>query len=219
IVAIFGHNLTLTIRRYVRDVRSVATPVMVSTSPATQTSTSTESQSQSVSTIGGSSSAGSSYTLTSTDSPNFTSSFSTSPAGIIIPDPPMKSTPKSTITTQQVSKGPTTTEVSSCSTNSVVKHCLIIIATLAAIATIFIICTIVLCTKLSARRYSIRRNPQGTEMMCISNLLPDRNPTYSRQRNPVRNGILVIPGCGDSDEDGGDNLTLSSFLPDNDRYV
>lgn len=99
------------------------------------------------------------------------------------------------------------------------KQCLIIIASLAVLATIFIISTIVLCTKLSARKYRAKKQQQGTEMMCISSLLPERNHNYSRHRNPVANGVLVIPTGGDSDDEGGDNLTLSSFLPDNDRFV
>lgn len=56
-------------------------------------------------------------------------------------------------------------------------------------------------------------------MMCISALLPERSYNYTRQHNPVPNGVLVMPRAEDSDDEVGDNLTLSSFLPENDRYV
>ncbi|KAK7895258.1 hypothetical protein WMY93_020583 [Mugilogobius chulae] len=109
-----------------------------------------------------------------------------------------------------------------CSTKDVVNTCLIAIASLAFVATVFMVCTIVLCTRLSGRRYRMKRQ-QGTEMTCISSLMRERplnSPhRYTRQRSPVRNGVLVIHNCGDSDDEGGDNLTLSSFLPDNDRYI
>lgn len=78
-----------------------------------------------------------------------------------------------------------------------------------------------LCARLSSRSYKykvkVKKAPQETEMMCISSLLPEINYSYSRQRNPVTNGVLVIPSGRDSDEDTGDNLTLSSFLPENER--
>ncbi|KAK2888313.1 hypothetical protein Q8A73_019761 [Channa argus] len=165
-------------------------------------------------------------TSVSTDSTLSTTAFSTSAAGILIPHDPKRlpvSTTNSVTPTQavpcEVSNRPATTEVKPCSTRGIVRYCLIVIASLAALATIFIISTIILCTKLSARKYKVKKRQQGTEMMCISSLLPERNYTYTRQRNPVSNGVLVIPTGGDSDEDGGDNLTLSSFLPENERNV
>lgn len=79
--------------------------------------------------------------------------------------------------------------------------------------------TIVLCTKLSAKKHRLKKSREGTEMICISSLLPERNYHYTRQRNAVPNGVLVFPRGGDSDDDVGDNVTLSSFLPENDRYV
>lgn len=72
---------------------------------------------------------------------------------------------------------------------------------------------------LSARKYKIKKPSQDTEMMCISSLLPEMNYSYTRQRNPVPNGVLVIHNGRDSDEDMADNLTLSSFLPENDRFI
>ncbi|XP_068562221.1 P-selectin glycoprotein ligand 1-like [Cebidichthys violaceus] len=155
-----------------------------------------------------------------------TTNTSTSPTGILIPCAPKKlpipttkSTPVTTTAPREVSKSPSSTEVQPCSIRHVAKPCLIAIASLAALATIFMISTIILCIKVSARKYKVTKSQPATEMMCISALLPERNITYSRQRNPVTNGVLVIHGNADSDEDGGDNLTLSSFLPENDRYV
>ncbi|KAJ0013134.1 hypothetical protein NQD34_017468 [Periophthalmus magnuspinnatus] len=119
-------------------------------------------------------------------------------------------------------EGPRNTEATPCSSLGVVKKCLIIIACLAVVATFFIISTIILCTKLSSRKYRLRRSHQGTEMMCISSLLPESTSSrrrYTKQRAPVTNGVLVIHQGGDSDDETADNLTLSSFLPDNDRYV
>ncbi|XP_026212426.1 P-selectin glycoprotein ligand 1 [Anabas testudineus] len=160
----------------------------------------------------------------STDSAISTSIFSTSPAGpVIYPKRLPVATTKSTTTTAEApTKAPkrsTTTECQPCSTLGVVKQCLIIIASLAGLATIFMVSTIVLCVKLSGKKYKVNKRQQGTEMMCISSLMPERNYSYTRQRNPISNGVLVIPTGGDSDEEGGDNLTLSSFLPENDRFV
>ncbi|XP_076019759.1 uncharacterized protein LOC143011001 [Genypterus blacodes] len=118
------------------------------------------------------------------------------------------------------SQSPSSTVVPSCTLNrGVISKCLTVIASLAGLATVFMVSTIVLCTKLSTRKYRVKTAQQETEMMCISSLLPERNYTYARQRNPVSNGVLVIPSGGDSDDDEGDNFTLRSFLPDNDRYV
>lgn len=131
----------------------------------------------------------------------------------------------STTTTPNPTKVTTTTQnTTQCSSRDVQKLCLIVIAILAVVATVFIISTTVLCTKLSSRKYKLKRQHQrGTEMMCISSLLPDRSNhqpvRYTRQRSPVRNGVLVIHNCDDSDDEAGDNVTLSSFLPENDRYV
>ncbi|XP_054468668.1 LOW QUALITY PROTEIN: P-selectin glycoprotein ligand 1 [Anoplopoma fimbria] len=156
----------------------------------------------------------------------FTTNISTSPTAILIPRVPKKlpvlttkSAPVTTTAPRKVSKSTPVAEVKPCSTRHLAKNCLIAVASLAALATVFMVSTIVLCTKLSTRKYKIKKPQPATEMMCISSLLPERNITYSRQRNPVTNGVLVIHSAADSDEDGGDNLTLSSFLPENDRFV
>ncbi|KAJ8415255.1 hypothetical protein AAFF_G00422350 [Aldrovandia affinis] len=98
--------------------------------------------------------------------------------------------------------------------DGLVGQCLIAIASLAAVATIFIVSTIILCTKLSSSKYRYKMNQTyGTEMVCISSLLPDGNGTHARPRNPKCNGAL-IPNIEDSE---GDDLTLHSFLPEMDR--
>ncbi|KAK5852103.1 hypothetical protein PBY51_023602 [Eleginops maclovinus] len=134
---------------------------------------------------------------------------------------PILTTKSTPVTTKlEVSLSPSRTKAQPCSTRGLVKQCLIAIASLAVLATLFMVSTIVLCTKLSSRKYKLKKPQSSTEMICISSLLPERDYTYSRQRNAVANGVLVMHGAEDSDEDNiGDNLTLSSFLPENDRFV
>lgn len=214
-------------------------PFTISETPITDTEVSSTSQpvsgtrthistSQFPDLAGPSSTAETPTTSFSTDSAatTTTAAVSTSPVGILIPRvpkrgpiPTTKSTPATTTAHREVSKSPQGTEVQPCSTRGIVKHCLIVIASLAGLATIFMVSTIVLCARLSARKYRVKKPQQATEMMCISALLPERNYAYTRQRNPVTNGVLVIHAGGDSDEDERDNLTLSSFLPENDRSV
>lgn len=114
---------------------------------------------------------------------------------------------------------PPTVSAQPCSARGVVSQCLVAIASLAGLAAIFMVSTVVLCSKLSIRRPKGRRQQPATEMMCISSLLPEKNYSQARMRSPVANGVLVIHSVADSDDDGGDNVTLSSFLPDNDRLV
>ncbi|XP_026105666.1 P-selectin glycoprotein ligand 1-like [Carassius auratus] len=116
-------------------------------------------------------------------------------------------------------KKSTTAMTHSCSTASsqedgFVNSCLIAIASMAALTTIFIISTICLATKLSGYRYRLKAQLlQETEMVCISALLNDTDhPVPKPRRHPKSNGAL-IPNTEDGDLDG-DNLTLNSFLPD-----
>lgn len=113
----------------------------------------------------------------------------------------------------------TTSTTHSCSTASsheggLVSRCLIAIASMAALTTIFIISTICLATKLSTYRYRHKAHLlQETEMVCISALMNDTDhPVPKPRRHPKSNGAL-IPNTEDGDLDG-DNLTLNSFLPD-----
>ncbi|XP_068609310.1 P-selectin glycoprotein ligand 1-like [Brachionichthys hirsutus] len=126
--------------------------------------------------------------------------------------------PKTKLTTT-AAKIPPSAAGEPCSNRAAMTRCLVVIASLAGVATAFMVSTIVLCARLSTSRYEVRTPPEATEMVSISALRPDMSYSYLRSRDPARNGILVMHGAGDSDEDGGDNLTLSSFLPDNDRLV
>ncbi|XP_026996575.2 P-selectin glycoprotein ligand 1 [Tachysurus fulvidraco] len=92
-----------------------------------------------------------------------------------------------------------------------VGRCLIAIASLTALATIFIMTTIILATKLAGNRYRHRASLlHDTEMVCISSLMNDSDHPVPTPRRPKSNGAL-IPITEDED---GDDLTLNSFLPD-----
>lgn len=118
-------------------------------------------------------------------------------------------TPKQTTTTAKALPCPT----ASLNRDGLVSRCLIAIASMAALTTIFIISTICLATKLSTSRYKHKaRLLQETEMVCISALMNDTDHPVPKPRHPKSNGAL-IPSAEDGDVDG-DNLTLNSFLPD-----
>ncbi|XP_062874238.1 P-selectin glycoprotein ligand 1 [Trichomycterus rosablanca] len=93
-----------------------------------------------------------------------------------------------------------------------VGGCLIAIAVLATAATVFIVATVVLATKLAGARYRIKAGLlDDTEMVCISALVNDSDHPMAQPRHPKSNGALIpVP-----DDDDGDDLTLNSFLPDN----
>ncbi|XP_047425180.1 polycystic kidney disease protein 1-like 3 [Mugil cephalus] len=212
---------------------STSSPSPLSTAETSKTSTELGSTSRPAATsqVPDATSPGSASPSVSTDSQNSTAPANSSTiAGILIPRKPKRlplptaaPTTTTTTTTTAAANGKGSGSHSAtdqpCSNRGVVKNCLIAIAVMAAVATAFMVSTIILCAKLSARKHKTRKPRQETEMMCISALLPETNQSYTRQRNPVRNGILVFPGVGDSDDDIGDNLTLSSFLPENDRCV
>uniref|UniRef100_A0A3P8WHA1 P-selectin glycoprotein ligand 1 n=1 Tax=Cynoglossus semilaevis TaxID=244447 RepID=A0A3P8WHA1_CYNSE len=195
----------------------------VETEDTAVTATSRSSPSQPPST--GAAETTAAHVLQSTFKPTMTSelpppSTTLSPSTILTRSTTATTTTTTTATTTTAGCGVIPSlGVQPCSTRGLVKQCLIIVACLAVLTTIFMVSTIVLCTKVSTRKYKLRRPQQSTEMMCISSLLPERNYTYARQRSPVSNGVLVIHDRADSEEELGDNLTLSSFLPDNDRYV
>lgn len=126
--------------------------------------------------------------------------------------------------TSAVTEKSTTATTHSCSTassqgNGLVSRCLIAIASMSALTTIFIISTICLATKLSGYRYRYKAHLlQETEMVCISALMNDTDhPVPKPRRHPKSNGAL-IPNTEDGDPDG-DNLTLNSFLPDTEGPV
>ncbi|XP_040587270.1 P-selectin glycoprotein ligand 1 [Mesocricetus auratus] len=94
-----------------------------------------------------------------------------------------------------------------------VKQCLLVILILASLATIFLVCTVVLAVRLSRKKHMYPvRNYSPTEMICISSLLPEGG-----EGAPVTaNGDL--PKVRDlktelSEDRDGDDLTLRSFLP------
>ncbi|XP_069475562.1 P-selectin glycoprotein ligand 1 isoform X2 [Ambystoma mexicanum] len=95
---------------------------------------------------------------------------------------------------------------------SLMGQCLLAISILALVATIFIISTIVLATKLSnlRNRYKLL-NKSSTEMVCISALLPDSEQASGKSK--VKPNKLKTFAASPEEGDG-DNLTLNSFLPD-----
>ncbi|XP_062890130.1 P-selectin glycoprotein ligand 1 [Mobula hypostoma] len=96
---------------------------------------------------------------------------------------------------------------------SLVTQCLIVIAILAGICTIFVICTIVLCTKLSTQRHNYRVNQMnGTELMCISALLPEEERKMRKKLRPKRLRDLKETMTGQNSDTDDDDLTLQSFV-------
>ncbi|XP_008847172.1 P-selectin glycoprotein ligand 1 isoform X2 [Nannospalax galili] len=94
-----------------------------------------------------------------------------------------------------------------------VRQCLLAILILALLATIFLVCTVVLAVRLSRKNHMYPvRNYSPTEMVCISSLLPDGGegpPVTANGGLPKSQGLKA-----ESSEDrDGDDLTLHSFLP------
>ncbi|XP_030439123.1 LOW QUALITY PROTEIN: P-selectin glycoprotein ligand 1 [Gopherus evgoodei] len=84
---------------------------------------------------------------------------------------------------------------------------------LALVAATFIICTAVLATLLWRQKRVCRvRRHNNTEMVCISALLPDSEPVANGEK-PSKVKRMKMP-TDNSSENEGDNLTVSSFLPD-----
>ncbi|XP_078083441.1 P-selectin glycoprotein ligand 1 [Mustelus asterias] len=97
---------------------------------------------------------------------------------------------------------------------SLVAQCLIAIAILAGVCTIFVICTVVLCTKLSSQRRNYRVNSaNGTELICISALLPEEERQLRRKMRPKRlREHLKETAAGYNSDSDDDDLTLHSFV-------
>ncbi|XP_051887913.1 P-selectin glycoprotein ligand 1 [Pristis pectinata] len=94
-----------------------------------------------------------------------------------------------------------------------VTQCLIVIAILAGICTIFVICTIVLCTKLSTQRHNYRVNQMnGTELICISALLPEEERKMRKKLRPKRLRDFKETMTGQTSDTDDDDLTLQSFV-------
>lgn len=95
-----------------------------------------------------------------------------------------------------------------------VKQCLLAILILALVATIFLVCTVVLAVRLSRKNHMYPvRNYSPTEMVCISSLLPEgsEGPTATANGSLPTKGQGLKVGPGKDHE--GDDLTLHSFLP------
>ncbi|XP_007953194.1 P-selectin glycoprotein ligand 1 [Orycteropus afer afer] len=97
-----------------------------------------------------------------------------------------------------------------------VKQCLLAILILALVATIFLVCTVVLAIRLSRKNHTYPvRSYSPTEMVCISSLLPEGGevPTASSANGgpPTAKDQDQKPELGE--ERDGDDLTLRSFLP------
>uniref|UniRef100_A0A8D1NRR3 Selectin P ligand n=1 Tax=Sus scrofa TaxID=9823 RepID=A0A8D1NRR3_PIG len=100
------------------------------------------------------------------------------------------------------------------SDHSSVKQCLLAILILALVATLFLVCTVVLAIRLSRKNHLYPvRNYSPTEMVCISSLLPDGEglaaTTNGVPPNAKRQGLKAEP----QKDREGDDLTLHSFLP------
>ncbi|XP_035196900.1 P-selectin glycoprotein ligand 1 [Oxyura jamaicensis] len=93
------------------------------------------------------------------------------------------------------------------------NKCLLAILLLALVAAAFMVCTGVLAALLCRRARTARHQLTPTEMVCISSLLPDGEPAAANgpRLGPHRHRKLLADGGSEAD---GDNLTLSSFLPD-----
>lgn len=97
--------------------------------------------------------------------------------------------------------------------NALMNKCLLAILLLALVAAAFMVCTGVLAALLCRRARTARHQLSPTEMVCISSLLPDGEATATNgpRLGPHRHRKLLADGSSEAD---GDNLTLSSFLPE-----
>ncbi|XP_036759876.2 P-selectin glycoprotein ligand 1 [Manis pentadactyla] len=96
-----------------------------------------------------------------------------------------------------------------------VRQCLLAILILALVATIFLVCTVVLAVRLSRKNHMYPvRSYSPTEMVCISSLLPEGGEGPAAVANgdvPKARGQGLKAGPGQCHE--GDDLALQSFLP------
>lgn len=97
--------------------------------------------------------------------------------------------------------------------SALMNKCLLAILLLALVAAAFMVCTGVLAALLCRRARTARHQLTPTEMVCISSLLPDGEPAAANgpRLGPHRHRKLLADGGSEAD---GDNLTLSSFLPE-----
>ncbi|KAM6318286.1 P-selectin glycoprotein ligand 1 [Podargus strigoides] len=95
--------------------------------------------------------------------------------------------------------------------SGVMSKCLLAILLLALVAATFMVCTGVLGALLWRRARTAHRRLSPTEMVCISSLLPDGEAPNRHRPGAARRPKLLLDGGPEAD---GDNLTLSSFLPE-----
>ncbi|XP_065549036.1 P-selectin glycoprotein ligand 1 [Lathamus discolor] len=96
--------------------------------------------------------------------------------------------------------------------SGVMGKCLLSILLLALVAATFMVCTAVLGALLWRRARTARRRLSHTEMLCIPSLMPDGDGATNGPRPAlVRPPRMLLDGGPEAD---GDNLTLSSFLPE-----
>ncbi|XP_020863658.1 P-selectin glycoprotein ligand 1 [Phascolarctos cinereus] len=148
---------------------------------------------------------------------NFSTTFSPPSSSHAHSDPP-----KPEVATGQIELSNTTALVVVATTAHLffsdqipVRQCLLAVLILAVIATIFLICTVVLAIRLSRKGHTYPvRDYSPTEMVCISSLL------HEGEGPPMANGgptsaktQLLKPTQGPGEECDGDDLTLHSFLP------
>ncbi|XP_044541393.1 P-selectin glycoprotein ligand 1 [Gracilinanus agilis] len=96
-----------------------------------------------------------------------------------------------------------------------VRQCLLAVLILALVATVFLICTVVLAMRLSRKGHTYPvRDYSPTEMVCISSLLADgEGPPTANGGPPGAKPQLLKPAAGSGEDCDGDDLTLHSFLP------
>ncbi|XP_071428222.1 P-selectin glycoprotein ligand 1 [Pithys albifrons albifrons] len=95
--------------------------------------------------------------------------------------------------------------------SGVMGKCLLAILLLGLVAATFLVCTGVLGALLWRRARTGQRRLGPTEMVCISSLLADAEAAAGPRPVPARRHKRLHDGNAELD---GDNLTLSSFLPE-----
>ncbi|KAJ7420163.1 selectin P ligand [Willisornis vidua] len=95
--------------------------------------------------------------------------------------------------------------------SGVMGKCLLVILLLGLVAATFLVCTGVLGALLWRRARTGQRRLGPTEMVCISSLLADAEAAAGPRPVPARRHKRLHDGSAELD---GDNLTLSSFLPE-----
>lgn len=150
------------------------------------------------------------------DSSSSTGPRSTAPPALVLTSTGYKKTKKSGAPPASTLPAPwDTTPVSPAEPwepSGVMSKCLLAILLLGLVAATFLVCTGVLGTLLWRRARTGERRFSRTEMVCISSLLPDAEAAAGPRPVPARRHKLLLPD-GSSEPDG-DNLTLSSFLPE-----